>query len=106
MVVTGLCLGLFATGAAAQSAIRRDDTASRTVKYSAVELQSPARAERLAARIGYAADQVCGGDSLVLRSTPSFQRCRRAAEQRAAAKLNAPLVTAALGVRATELAAR
>jgi UrcA family protein len=105
-IVAGLCATLLAGQAAAQNPSRSDDVVSRTLKYSEADLHSAAGAQRLAARITYAADYVCGGDSLLLRFTPSFKRCRRAAAQRAAARLNAPLVAEALGIRSTDVAAR
>lgn len=105
MIIAGFCAALVAVPAAAVAANRQGETISRSVKYSKAELSTPDGAGRVAARIRYAADHVCGGDSLILRTTRSFERCRRQTLDRAVAELNAPLVAEALGARTTEVAA-
>jgi UrcA family protein len=79
---------------------------SRTIRYTEAELQTPDGAKALAFRIRQAAMDVCGGESLVLRTRASFYRCTNAAAERAAAGLNAPLVREALGLSADRMARR
>jgi UrcA family protein len=82
----GLCVALLSATAMAQPTTRGDGLSSRTVRYTSQELATPAGAERLAARIRYAADSVCGGESIVQRFTRSFERCRPTRRGRAKRK--------------------
>jgi UrcA family protein len=84
----GACIALFSAAALAQSPTSGDGAATRTLRYSTQELATPAGTARVATRIRDAADAVCGGDSLLQRLTPGFERCRREVRDRALAQLN------------------
>jgi len=102
-IVGGFCAAMVAAQAVAAPLFPNGNLNSRTVRYSNDELGNVAGARGVAARITYAADYVCGGENLLLRSTTRFLRCREDAAARAASDLQAPLVTAALGTRYTRV---
>ena len=104
-IVGGFCAAMVAAQAVAAPLFASGEVVSRTVRYSGDELQDTVGARNVAARITYAADYVCGGENVLLRSTTRFLRCRQDAAWRAADELQAPLVTAALGTRYTGVAA-
>jgi UrcA family protein len=106
IVVAGVCATLFAVQAAAQPIASHGDLSTRTVKYSDADLYSEGGAQRLAARIRYAADYVCGGENLLLRASDRFQRCRREVLQRVTSEVKAPLLAEALRTETTVVASR
>jgi UrcA family protein len=101
-IAAGLSLALSFTPACAQPSelLAYQDGAlnSRTVRLSDLDLTSVAGAKRLANRIKATARDVCEGDSALARTTPDFHQCVEDTIARAAAKLDAPLVNAALGL--------
>jgi UrcA family protein len=78
------------------AAADRKAPATRTVTYAEADLRTAAGARALAFRIRQAAMQVCGGDSLLVRTGTGFYRCTRDTTDHAIAGLNAPLVRQAL----------
>ncbi len=72
------------------------DLARETVRYAPSEAISPEGAKRIALRIQIAAERVCGGNNVLVRTGGNFGLCRRDAIERAAATLGAPFVTQAL----------
>jgi len=98
--LTSVSLALCAAGglggiAAAQPAHGASEVASRTVQVGDLDLRTKAGAKIAAQRIWIAAAYVCGGDTWPLAF--DYFACRADAIDRAAATLNAPQVSAALG---------
>jgi len=85
-------LGAIAVAHPADSAM---EVVSRTVPVSDLDLNTQAGAKIAAQRIRVAAEYVCGGDTWPLAF--DYFDCRAHAIDRAAASLNAPLVSTALG---------
>ena len=79
---------------------------TRIVTYTEDDLRTVAGAKRLAFRTRQAAMDVCGGDSLLVRTTRRFRDCTEDAVDRAIAGLNAPLLRAALHRPMEEVARR
>jgi UrcA family protein len=98
--LTSVSLALCAAGglgavAVAHPADSASEVVSRTVPVSDLDLHTQAGAKIAAQRIWVAAAYVCGGDTWPLAF--DYFACRADAIDRAAASLNAPLVSAALG---------
>lgn len=77
---------------------------SVTVRYDDLNLQSHTGASVMLSRIHAASHRVCGTAPLLadLAGSDAYRRCLRETSDRAIARLNAPLVTAALrGLGAT-----
>jgi len=89
-------LGLPVAAQAAPATSQQGDLVQETVRYTSVETTSPAGATRVARRIRVAADKVCAGNSVLVRTGANFHLCRRDAIERAVTTLGAPLVTQAL----------
>jgi UrcA family protein len=97
------------TLAGAAIAADLDEGPSRgfTVKYSSDELTTAAGARRVALRIEAAANEVCGGDTVLSSTGPGFSDCRMKAVTLAADQIGSPLVRQALGLeRAAAVASR
>jgi|SRR5215469_1117507 len=95
-VSLALCVaGGLAAVAVAQPARGGIEVFSRTVPLGDLNLQTQAGAKVAAQRIRMAADYVCGGDTWP--PNVGFYNCKEDAIDRAAASLNAPLVSARLG---------
>lgn len=69
---------------------------SVTVKYSGLNIGSPAGAQALLKRIDAAANTACGGapDIRQLNQWASFEACRRSAVARAVVAVGSPMLTA------------
>ncbi len=74
-----------------------DSSNRQVVKYSDLDLSSPAGAQRMAFRIRVTARQLCG-DSPITRTGMGFDACVKSTVEVAAARLDQPMVTAALGL--------
>lgn len=78
-----------------------------TVKYSSEELDTAAGARRVALRIQAAANEACGGDTVLASTGPGFADCRAKAVSDAADQIGSPLVRRALNIdRAAAVASR
>lgn len=93
-----LALATIAGAAHAQvvSPLVETSPVSRTVRYGDLDSSSSAGAQRLAFRIRTAARSVCGGDNPIVRTGMGFDDCVNRSIERAAAKLDNPMVDAAL----------
>ena len=80
-----------ACGLVATNALASDDARSETVKFSDLDLSSPAAVQALYVRIHAAAWRVCEQPAGELAAVG---RCMRKAESEAIGKLNVPLLTA------------
>lgn len=101
MIATALSLALTSTAAWAQPSapFHRDPALnSRAIRVSDLDLTSVAGARRLANRIKAAAQDVCESDSVLANATPAFHHCIEDTIAQAAARVDSPLVNAALGL--------
>src|SRR5271154_4745187 len=94
-----LAIAAIAGAAQAQSAgpfsYGADNSSRQLVRYSDLDLSTPAGAQRMAFRMKVTARDLCG-DSPITRIGTGFDACVKSAVEEAAIRLNQPMVTAAL----------
>lgn len=79
----------------ATAAVAQPDVRSMRVVFKDLDLRTPAGAQRLLRRFDYAADAVCGDNSVhELAEREQFRACRREAFERAVRELDSPMVSA------------
>ena len=104
-MILASALGLAAIAGAAHAQTFPSDSwdppAHRTVRSSDLNLATAEGARRMAFRIRVAAQDLCQMNLPEVRTGSGFQVCVARAIDRAATDLDAPLVTAALGVQAS-----
>ena len=93
-----LALAAICGAAQAQPASYPPGVVAQTVRFGDLDPSTASGAKHLAFRIRVAARSVCGGEIPVIRSSTGFQVCVNDSIERAAAKLDNPMVTAALHV--------
>jgi UrcA family protein len=105
-IVLPAAIAIAAIAAAAQAqtagAVSYTPVAHQTVRFHDLDLSSPAGARRLAFRIRVAARELCGAPNTAIAQTGmAFDPCVKQAVEDAAARLDNPSVTAALGLTPT-----
>jgi UrcA family protein len=101
IITTALAIAVLVSAAQAKSqpiASSGDNRplVSQKVRFADLNPSTEAGAERLAFRIRTAANEVCLGDDPTVRSGVGLEACMKATIAAVEARLNAPLVTAAL----------
>jgi UrcA family protein len=98
---TALAIAAIAGAAQAQAAgpfaYGSDSSNHQIVHYGDLDTSTSVGSQRLAFRIRVAARQLCG-DSPITRIGRGFDTCVKSTVEVAAARLNQPMVTAALGL--------
>jgi len=94
--VLSLAAAITLSCAATAFAQTSDSVPSVSVRYSDLDIASPAGVQMLLKRIDAAANTACGGvpDIRQLHQWANFEACRRSAVARAVATVDSPMLTA------------